>query len=303
VPYHGSVRIGIHTSRAKSLENAALKAAGLGANTFQIFSASPRMWRAVPPLRSDIRLLRKAREKFDLYPLAVHVSYLINLATLDPVIREKSIAGFRGELERAAAIGAEYLVLHPGNYKGQSLDQGIASFVLGMAEAAQGLKLGGLTVLLENTVGAGSQIGGQLEELRCIRELAARQSDLAVGYCLDTCHLLAAGFNIAVKPGLESTLTHIDRVLGLDHVRVIHANDSKQPLGSHVDRHANIGEGHIGEAGFSRILRHPKLSGKPFILETPVDEEGDDMRNVQTLTRLAGLTKTVAEPVTPLSKR
>ena len=166
--------IGIHTSRAKSLENAALKAAELGANTFQIFSASPRMWRTVAPLRADIQLFRRAREKFDLHPLAIHVSYLINLATIDPVIREKSIAGFRGELERAALIGADYLVVHPGSYKGQSLEEGMAAFAFGMAEAAQDLKLGELTVLLENTVGAGAQIGGKLEELHCIRELASR---------------------------------------------------------------------------------------------------------------------------------
>ena len=281
------VRIGIHTSRAKSLENAAIKAHELGANTFQIFSASPRMWRAVTPLRADIRLFRQAREKFDLRPLAVHVSYLVNLATLDPVIREKSIAGFRGELERAAMIGAEYLVVHPGNYKGQSLEEGLAAFVLGMGEAARGLKLDELTVLLENTVGAGSQIGGKLEELHCIRELAARECDVQVGYCLDTCHLLAAGFNIAEQRGLTITVAQISRVLGIDNVRLIHANDSKQPLGSHLDRHANIGEGHIGEAGFRAILQHPRLRKKPFILETPVDEEGDDQRNIDTLKRLA----------------
>ncbi len=287
MPYHGSVRIGIHTSRAKSLENAAIKAAELGANTFQIFSASPRMWRAVAPVRSETRLFRIAREKFDLYPLAVHCSYLINLASLDPVIREKSIVGFRGELERAAMLGAEYLVLHPGSYKGQSVQEGMRAFVLAMAEAAQGLRLEGLTVLLENTVGAGAQIGGKLEELGCIRDLTARESALPVGYCLDTCHLLAAGFDIAAKPGLDATLAHVDKVLGLQNVHVIHANDSKHPLGSHLDRHANIGEGHIGRRGFSRILRHPKLRSKPFILETPVDEEGDDRRNVDTLKRLS----------------
>jgi deoxyribonuclease-4 len=281
------VRIGIHTSRAKSLEDAAIKAAELGANTFQIFSASPRTWRAVAPDPNDIRLLRKTREQFDLNPLAIHVSYLVNLATLDPVIREKSIAGFHGELERAAAIGAEYLVVHPGNFKGQSPAEGISAFVRGMAEAAHGLKLDGLTVLLENTVGAGSQIGGKLEELHCIREQTARECALAVGYCLDTCHLLAAGFNIAEERGLSATLRHVHKVLGLDNVRLIHANDSKQPLGSHLDRHANIGEGHIGEAGFRRILQHPKLRKKPFILETPVDEEGDDRRNVDALKRLA----------------
>jgi len=290
------LRIGIHTSRAGALENAAIKAAELGANTFQIFSASPRMWRAVMPLREDIRRFRAAREKFDLYPLAVHVSYLVNLATLDPVIREKSVAGFRGELERAAMIGAEYLVTHPGNYRGQSLNEGIAAFVLGMAEAAEGLDLRGVTVLLENTVGAGAQIGGTLEELKLIRDLAARECDLRIGYCLDTCHLLAAGFDIAHPPGLEATVRHIDAVLGLEHVGVIHTNDSKQPLGSRVDRHANIGEGHIGEAGFRRILRHPKLRDKPFILETPVDEEGDDQRNVDALKRLAGISARSRKP-------
>jgi len=245
------------------------------------------MWRAVPPLPSDILLLRQACEKFDLSPLAVHVSYLVNLATLDPVIRAKSIAGFRGELERAVAIGADYLVLHPGSYKGQSLQEGIAAFVRGLVEAAAGLTLNGLTVLLENTVGAGAQIGGKLEELQAIRELTARQCDVSVGYCLDTCHLLAAGFNIAGARGLDATVAHVNQVLGLDHVRLIHANDSKQPLGSRLDRHANIGEGHIGEAGFRRILQHPKLRNKPFILETPVDIEGDDRRNVNALKRLA----------------
>jgi len=146
MPYHEDVRIGIHTSRSGSLEKSALKAHELGANTFQIFSASPRMWRAVAPVREDIHLFRRAREKHDLAPLAVHVSYLINLASLDPIIRAKSIAGFRGELERAAMIGAEYLVLHPGSYKGQSLQEGIAAFVAGMAEAAEGLPLNGLTI-------------------------------------------------------------------------------------------------------------------------------------------------------------
>ena len=115
------------------------------------------------------------------------------------------------------------------------------------------------------------------------------ECDLRIGYCLDTCHLLAAGFDIAQAGGLEATVRHIDNVLGLQNVGVIHTNDSKQPLGSRVDRHANIGEGHIGDAGFRRILRHPELRDKPFILETPVDEEGDDQRNVDALKRLAGL--------------
>jgi deoxyribonuclease-4 len=281
------LRIGIHTSRSKSLEDAALKAGELGANTFQIFSSSPRMWRASVPDPADIRRMRLARERCDLRPLVIHVNYLVNLATLDPAIREKSILSFRGELDRAAAIGAEYLVVHPGNYKGQSPEEGIAAFVLGLAEAAHGFHDPGLTVLLENTVGGGCQIGSRFEELRMIRDLAARETDLPVAYCLDTCHLLAAGFDVAGAAGLKKTLSAADMTLGLDLVRVIHANDSKGALGSRLDRHQNIGEGHIGEAGFRRMLRHAALRDKAFILETPVDEEGDDKRNVDALKRLA----------------
>lgn len=279
--YHDVLRIGIHTSRAKSLEDAAARAHDLGANTFQIFSASPRIWRAGLPDPADVKRFRVARERFDLAPLAIHTNYLVNLATLDPVIREKSIAAFRGELDRAATIGAEYLVLHPGNYKGQSVEAGLAAFVLGLAEAAHGFRAPGLTVLLENTVGAGCQIGGRFEELRAIRDLAARETDLPVAYCLDTCHLLASGYDVAKAAGLEKTVVDAERVLGLDLVKIVHANDSKGALGSHLDRHANIGEGSIGEEGFRCILRHRALRSKPFILETPVDEEGDDRRNAE----------------------
>jgi deoxyribonuclease-4 len=281
------LRIGIHTSRSGSLENAALKAGELGANTFQIFSSSPRMWRASVPEAGDVRKFREARERLDLWPLAIHTNYLVNLATLDPLIRERSVASFRGELERAATIGAEYLVLHPGSYKGHSVEQGITAFALGLAEAARGFQGAGVTVLLENTVGSGCQIGSRFEELRAIRDLAARETDLPIGYCIDTCHLLAAGFDVASAAGLAATVAEADRTLGLDLVKVIHANDSKGELGSRLDRHENIGKGRIGEAGFARILRHPGLRGKAFILETPVDEEGDDLRNMEALKRLA----------------
>jgi deoxyribonuclease-4 len=245
------------------------------------------MWRAGAPDPTDVKRFRDARAGFDLAPLAIHCNYLVNLATLDPVVRERSIASFRGELDRAAIIGAEYLVLHPGNFKGQSLERGIAAFVLGLAEAAHGFRDPGLIVLLENTVGSGSQIGRKFEELRMIRDLAASETDLPLAYCLDTCHLLASGYNVAQAAGLKQTIAEADRVLGLDLVKVIHANDSKGALNSHLDRHANIGEGEIGEAGFRRILTNAALRTKPFILETPVDEEGDDLRNVDLLKRLS----------------
>ncbi len=287
IPLPCSLRLGIHTSTAGGLAAAAQKAAELGANTFQIFSSSPRMWRAVPPDPGEIRLLRAARERHDLHPLVVHVNYLVNLASLDPVIRPRSIAAFRGELERALAIGAEYLVLHPGSHRGITAEQGIAAFAGGIGEAARGLDTRALTVLIENTAGAGSHLGSRFEELRAMRDLAAAGSDLRVGYCLDTCHLFAAGFDIADAAGLRATVRQAETVLGLARVHIIHANDSRGALASRLDRHASIGAGQIGSAGFGRILTHPRLRTKPFILETPVAEPGDDRRNLDALKRLS----------------
>jgi deoxyribonuclease IV len=279
------------------LEKAALKAAELGANTFQIFSASPRTWRVRQPDSGQIKLLKAARERYDLNPLSVHVSYLINLASQDPVIRAKSIAAFRGELERAAAIGADYLVLHPGSYRSCSIEDGIASFALGLEEAAEGFRASGLTVLLENTAGSGCHIGSRFEELQSIRKLARDVAGLPIGYCLDTCHLLAAGFDIVTAGGLKATMRRAEQTLGLSNVYLIHANDSKTPLGSRIDRHAHIGAGHIGLAAFGRILTHPKLRRKPFILETPVEKQDDDRRNLDTLKALAAATNTTVRRV------
>jgi deoxyribonuclease-4 len=281
------VRIGIHTSRSGCLENAATRAREFGANTFQIFSSSPRMWRASVLDSQDVLRFRAARERFDLTPLAIHVNYLMNPASLDPVMRARSIESFRGEIERAVHIGAEYLVVHPGNYKSHSVEEGMAAFVLALADAARDIRWNGLTVLIENTVGAGAQLGGRIEELRTMRDLANRVCDIPVGYCLDTCHLLASGFEIRTPEGLKATMAKIEEVLGLEDVKVIHANDSKGDISSHLDRHANIGEGHIGVEGFRLLLRHPGLRGKPFILETPSEEEGNGKRDVEMLKRLA----------------
>jgi deoxyribonuclease-4 len=296
------VRIGIHTSTAGSLERAALTAHQFGASCFQIFSASPRMWRANAPDPAQVKLLAAAREKHDLTPLAIHTSYLINLASADPVIRGKSIDAFAGELDRAEAIGAEYLVTHPGTAKDASKDEAIDAFAAGVAEAVQRAQPRRIKLLIENTAGAGGQIGSTLEELSTQRERILDTVDLAVGYCLDTCHLLAAGFEIRTAEGLSQVVKDVGSTLGWDHVHLIHANDSKGKLGSHLDRHAHIGEGEIGREAFARILRHPKLKTKPFILETPVDEEGDELRNVRALQELARPTQTTAAVATA-SKR
>jgi deoxyribonuclease IV len=245
------------------------------------------MWRAKPLDALEIRKMRAVRERHDLNPLAIHANYLINLASIDPVVRPKSIAAFREEIERAQAIGAEYLVVHPGSCAGRGCDEGIAAVALALESAAEGLGKLRVKVLLENTAGSGAALGSRFEELRQIRDLASDLCELDIGYCLDTCHLLASGFDIVSASGLRETVRQVDATLGLDRVCLFHANDSKTPRGSRVDRHANIGEGHIGLEGFRRILCHPQLRRKPFVLETPVDEPGDDRRNLETLKALA----------------
>jgi deoxyribonuclease-4 len=228
------------------------------------------MWRARPPDGVEVRRMRAVRERFDLKPLAIHVNYLINLASLDPAIRRRSIDGFRGELERAAAIGAEYVVIHPGSYRGHSVEEGIAAFVLGLTEAAQGFRARHLTVLLENAAGAGSHIGGRFEELRAIHELARRHTAVPIGYCLDTCHLFASGFNIATAGGLRATLQHAEETLGLAHVRLIHANDSKGVLGSRLDRHAHIGRVSSACSSTPGCARSPSSWKRPWMLRATI---------------------------------
>jgi deoxyribonuclease-4 len=290
------LRIGIHTSTAGSLEKAAIKAVELGANTFQIFSASPRMWRTKTPDPAKIELLKRQREQHDLHPLVIHGSYLINLGSPPSVIREKSIDGFRGELERALLIGADYLVAHPGNYKGLTVEGGIVNVAEGMAvawrEVDERLKKNAkLTILLENTAGAGAQLGGNFEELATIRQLVSPYLDVPVGFCLDTCHCYVSGLDISTEAGLQAMVRDAAATLGLENIPVMHTNDAKTALGSRCDRHANIGAGYIGLEGFRRILNHPELSGKAFILETPVDEPGDDLRNVKALKELVSQKK------------
>ena len=286
------MRLGIHTSIAGALENAAHEAYKLGANTFQIFSSSPRQWKASVPSVPGIAAFQRAREKYELAPLVIHDNYLINLASAHENVRALSVEAFRGELTRAIAIGADYLVAHPGNYKGATVEQGILSFIEGVAQAAAGLKFEKLMLLVENTVGAGAQLGSRFEELHVIREYGAKMTGLPIGFCLDTCHLLASGYDVATPEGLKKTVAEADRLLGLDHVPVMHANDSKGTLSSHIDRHANIGEGYIVLEGFRRILAHPRLRSKAFILETPVDQPGDDRRNLDTLKSLCPKSRT-----------
>jgi len=281
------LRVGVHTSIAGALENAAHHAKKIGCDTFQMFSANPRGWRTLDPTPEDYERFRAARAKHGLNPVVIHDNYLINLASADGLIREKSIAAFRRELERAVALGADFLVTHPGSAKGGSASQAIRTCVESLRLAAKGLSLDGLTVLIENTAGQGSAIGRTFEEVAEI--VAGAGNDLPMGACIDTAHCFEAGYAIHTPRGLTEAIKQLAATVGLDKVRVIHANDSKTPFNSHADRHEHIGIGHIGKEAFGRIVRHPKLKRIPFICETPIDRPGDDKRNLRTMRKLAGI--------------
>jgi deoxyribonuclease-4 len=268
------------------VENAAHRAQEIGCDTFQMFSANPRGWKTLDPTAEECEHFRAARAAYRLAPLVVHDNYLINLASPDPLVREKSIAAFRREIRRAVALGADYLVAHPGNARGASASQAIKTCVNSLKQAANGLPLDGLTLLVENTAGQGSALGRSFEELSEI--IAGAAEDLPMGACLDTAHCFEAGYAVHTARGLAEMLRQLDSALGIGRVQVIHANDSKTPLGSRADRHEHVGRGYIGKEGFRRIVRHPKLRSIPFICETPIDRPGDDKRNLRMMRKLAG---------------
>jgi deoxyribonuclease-4 len=298
----GSIRIGIHTSIAGDISGALEIAHGLGANALQIFSASPRMWGGGTSRIADVdaQRFRERRAELKLGPLAIHANYLINLGSPSPMLRTQSVQGFHQEIVRAIALGADFLIVHPGSAVDGSKETALTAVAQGLRQAARGSKFGDLQILLENTAGQGSCLGCDLDELR---QILAACPDLALGVCIDTAHLFAAGHDIRDAAGVERTLDEIERVIGLARVPVFHVNDSKTALGSRVDRHENIGKGKIGLEGFRLLLNHPRLAGKAFLLETPIDKPGDDKRNVAALWRLRGVVvKATGEGMKPRPK-
>ena len=292
----GSLRIGIHTSIAGGYTNALDSAHKLGCNALQIFSASPRMWAGGPSRipEVDAAAFRARRQELGLGPLVVHANYLVNLATQQTMLRTRSIQAFHDELVRAVSLGADFVVVHPGACGDCKPDQAVRLAVESIKQASKNLPPTSLRILLENTAGMGTALGARLEELGEMLYVLQNQQ---VGACLDTAHLFAAGYDIKSEAGLASTLDLIDRAIGLERVPVFHVNDSKIPLGGRVDRHEHIGKGKIGAEAFRRFLTHPRLSataskglpGRAFLAETPIDDPGDDRRNVAALWEFAGL--------------
>jgi len=278
-----SRRIGIHTSTAGGVELAAERAYRLGCNTFQIFSSSPRQWKPYELGLSQCAEMGRLRERYDLKPLVIHANYLINLAGGNPEFHTKSIAAFRGELERALALCADYLVVHPGSYRSLTREEGLQRAAEAIARASEGLDLqrGGLRVLIENTAGSEFSLGGSFEQVAELVHLL--REFVPVGACIDTCHTHVAGYDVVSEKGFAQTLGHLDETVGLKNVHVFHCNDAKAARGSKLDRHQHIGKGSIGLEPFRRLLNDPRLVHAAFIAETPIDEPLDDLMNVNAL--------------------
>lgn len=241
------------------------------------------MWLAARLEPTHCEQMRRLRQEYDCLPLVIHTSYLINLCSQSDVVREKSIAGFRGEIERALALGAEYLVLHPGSWRGLTREEGLRHAAESIARSLDGIPLDDcdFRVLIENTAGSEFSLGGSFEQ---VAELVDRLRGIVpVGACLDTCHCHVAGYDLVTARGYEKTMRQIDATIGCGTVRVWHMNDAKAPRGSRLDRHEQIGKGSMGLAPFRRLLHDVRFAHCAFIAETPVDEPEDDRRNVQTL--------------------
>jgi deoxyribonuclease-4 len=280
-------RIGVHVGTAGGSWTAVDRAVAAGANTFQIFSSSPRSWKAAAVKPEDAAKMRALRAKHDVGPVAIHASYLINLCSQTESVRVNATAAFRGEVERALALGAEYLVLHPGSWKGLTREQGLRLAAASIEEAIDGLAWQGkdFRILIENTAGAEFSLGGSLEQ---VAELVETLKPCApVGVCLDTCHVHVAGYDIVTAAGYEETMKQVAETVGCEAVKVWHCNDAKAERGSKLDRHEHIGEGTIGAAAFRRLLHDARFRQAVFIAETPVDQPGDEARNVGVLRTLA----------------
>jgi deoxyribonuclease-4 len=273
-------RIGFHAPIKGGLHNALLRARELDCQTVQIFSRNPRGWQAKALTKLDVELFKKTRKQTKISPVAIHANYLINLAAFNEEFLVKSQLSFREEVERAVVLEADYLIVHPGSSRGACEADGIAQCAESIKIACHKLRMGKLTILLENTAGQGECIGHRFEHLREIMDLCP---GLPLGVCIDTAHAFTSGYDIREEDGLDATIHWLHRTVGTKNVKAIHFNDSRAPYNSRVDRHWHIGQGHIGAEALRRFARHPKLAHAAFILETPVDDPGDDVKNVEML--------------------
>jgi deoxyribonuclease-4 len=265
-----------------------------GCEALQIFAKNASQWRGKPLDDEEVRTFRRRVDETGIGPVVSHASYLINLATTFPSLRDQSIAAFVDELDRAETLGLLGIVIHPGTCTAGSEDEGLQLIAAAIATAFAARPAQKTMVLLEHTAGQGRTLGYRFEHLAAI--LRHLDGSPRVGVCLDTCHLLASGYNIADPAGYDDTFAAFERIVGLDRLKVFHGNDSKKPCGSRVDRHEHIGDGCLGIEPFRRLINDPRFAGLPLLIETEKTKRSDrpgtiledpfDARNLGTLRAL-----------------
>ncbi len=287
-------RLGAHLSIAGGLPRAVDRAQATRCQALQIFTKSVGQWRARPLPDEEVARFRARVLESGIAPVVAHNSYLINIAASDRVLRARSLAALGEEIDRAERLGLDGLVMHPGSYTTGTESKGLRLVASGLAEILGERPGGTVKVLLEHTAGQGTNLGHRFEHLAAIVERL--EGSRRIGVCLDTCHLLAAGYDICSTEGHERTFREFDRLVGLDRLEVFHMNDSKRPCGSRVDRHEHIGKGCLGLEPFRRILNDPRFADLPMLLETPKletaaslrrsDADPWDLKNLRALRKL-----------------
>jgi deoxyribonuclease IV len=276
------LRLGAHESIAGGLHRAYERGQEVGCEALQIWVKNGRQWHAPPLEPGEIRRFQEVRRETQIQPVVAHAAYIINLASPRPALRRRSIAGLRLEVERCEALEVPSLVLHPGAHTGSGEAAGLRAIVASLRQVITETPGYQVQILLETMAGAGTKLGGNFEQLAYM--LAEVDNPARVGVCFDTCHVFTAGYELRTPAGYAETMDAFDDVIGLEHLKVLHLNDSKHPLGSRKDRHAHIGEGELGLQGFRHVLHDPRLDGLPGLLETP---KGDDLyEDVENLRRL-----------------
>jgi len=281
------MRLGVQVSISGKIYEAIERAKLLGCDTIQIFSRNPQQWRHVRLNKEDVRKFREFQKEAKIWPLFIHIPYLVNLASPLNRLYKGSIKAYIEDIKEANLLGAEYLVTHMGSHKKKGEDLGIKKITEALNIILEKTKNTSVTILLENTAGSGSWLGYKFQHQKKIIDSIVIKEH--IGLCLDTCHAYVAGYDIATEEGLDNILDEIDNLVGLEKLKLIHLNDAKDRLASHRDRHEHIGKGKIGLEGFRRIINHPKLRNLPFILETPKKEDTDDIINLETVRSLYGL--------------
>jgi deoxyribonuclease-4 len=276
------VLLGAHVSTAGGCRNAPARAADIGASAIQVFTKQPNRWAEVQLVDDECQAFRTGLIEHGVAFANAHDSYLINLATADPILRERSYAAFVGELRRASQLGLDALVSHPGNATDGDLPRGLAQNAELVAQALEEVG-GSVMVLLETTAGAGKVIGSRFEELSEMIERVPPGVRDRVGVCVDTCHVYAAGYDL--RDDYYGVMERLADVIGLHRVRLFHLNDSMTAFGSRRDRHAAIGEGSLGDEPFRHLMNDPRFASVPMVLETP-KEHPDDPKDLVTLDRM-----------------